>query len=502
MAVARLARVHGHVSTCSVHSKSTEAPCKAVPNPFQHDRHRHEGEHRRGDLLLPTPAQPRSTTQQGGDDGYVALSDLSAWSRQDTRALRGRYRPASVPEWCVGCWKRKVVTFAAERYLGRSVGPLVDDTSFVVWLQTGRRCADLRLKQRHPAHPSSLSSPPQQHRQLATTTARSEADGWLGCCRVSPPWRWSLAGRAAPGLGLGLLEAAGSARGGVMLDGDDAAVAAPAHRLAGTADWFEDESCGGLPTTSKYPEPGELRRVGETLLEFAPSGAYVEDWRLQPGSAGLVASLVLLPGDDDDDDDDDASQPQRGTHLVVCGEHEMLVRDRPFGSVDLRPYTEGVGAALPLEDHVRRLLLPMEGAADAGADAGVEAEVAALLDFEVSYAMRGGVVTASTHPERVGSALLPPCGPGEGEGGGGGGWRGATLDPTATGCTAAPAPAAAAPDGHNGIEAAAAATTTGVGVGVTWHGMLVRPLAGGRKQRWGIESWSWLGGELGSATAD
>ena len=49
-----------------------------------------------------------------------------------------------------------------------------------------------------------------------------------------------------------------------------------------------------MPTDQKFPELGEMRRVGECCLEFAPSGAYVEDWRMQPGTAGLAASLVLL----------------------------------------------------------------------------------------------------------------------------------------------------------------------------------------------------------------
>ena len=58
----------------------------------------------------------------------------------------------SVPEWQVGCWVREIITFAQPQYNGNTF-PLRDDTTFVVWLQTSSRCADIRLGLDHPGHP-------------------------------------------------------------------------------------------------------------------------------------------------------------------------------------------------------------------------------------------------------------------------------------------------------------------------------------------------------------
>ena len=111
-----------------------------------------------------------------------------------------------------------------------------------------------------------------------------------------------------------------------------------------------------MPTDQKFPELGEMRRVGECCLEFAPSGAYVEDWRMQPGTAGLAASLVLLA-------EvrsapllpprlcrrgvcpsaawawrlvQDGAPPERVVQLVCCGDHACFTRGRPF-AFDIAP---------------------------------------------------------------------------------------------------------------------------------------------------------------------
>ena len=99
-----------------------------------------------------------------------------------------------------------------------------------------------------------------------------------------------------------------------------------------------------------------MRRVGECCLEFAPSGAYVEDWRMQPGTAGIAASLVLLA-------EvrsapllpprlcrrgvcpsaawawrlvQDGAPPERVVQLVCCGDHACFTRGRPF-AFDVAP---------------------------------------------------------------------------------------------------------------------------------------------------------------------
>jgi hypothetical protein len=47
-------------------------------------------------------------------------------------------------------------------------------------------------------------------------------------------------------------------------------------------------------THAKWPEAGRLERVGNCLIEFAPSGAYVEDWRAEPCGAGPLIGMWLL----------------------------------------------------------------------------------------------------------------------------------------------------------------------------------------------------------------
>jgi hypothetical protein len=79
---------------------------------------------------------------------------------------------------------------------------------------------------------------------------------------------------------------------------------------------------------ARWPEPGRLTRVGNCLIEFAPSGAYVEDWRAQLRNTDLLVGLrlqqerVLGTG----------QIRHRGGGLIVCGAAAGLVRG-PAGEV-------------------------------------------------------------------------------------------------------------------------------------------------------------------------
>src|SRR5690606_17863941 len=73
----------------------------------------------------------------------------------------------------------------------------------------------------------------------------------------------------------------------------------------------------------KWPEPGELRRVGGALMEFAPSEIYVEDWRLQPGSAGLMVGLRLLA-----EGPEGGELTARDGGLVIAGDHAIMALGR------------------------------------------------------------------------------------------------------------------------------------------------------------------------------
>lgn len=74
----------------------------------------------------------------------------------------------------------------------------------------------------------------------------------------------------------------------------------------------------------KWSEPGVLKRVGDCVMEFAPSGAYLEDWRLQPSRPGPVVALQLVR----EWDVDGGAATHSGGGLIVCGDHAALVRGR------------------------------------------------------------------------------------------------------------------------------------------------------------------------------
>jgi hypothetical protein len=233
-------------------------------------------------------------------------------------------RPARrVPEWTLGCFRRRCITFfnGAED---------VDTT--VLWLQSHGLSADFR-------------------RAPGTPALRDE--------------------RALADLPLDVLLALARVEGGLAHTGHDG-------RLMSWSDW------SSFQTHAKWPEPGRLERIGNCLVEFAPSGAYVEDWRLEPSGAGPLIGLGLL----EERDLDTGAVRHRGGGLVVCGRHAAFVRGRP----DALP--EGGR----LEDFVR-------------AHAGDAAQLARVFAFDAAYgqAVAGPgdfVVTLSTRPWREGEPLL------------------------------------------------------------------------------------------------
>lgn len=137
-----------------------------------------------------------------------------------------------------------------------------------------------------------------------------------------------------------------------------------------TAEWLDTDHDIAFQPVSAYLEPGELEwdNAGMVMIERAPSGAYIERWERVPGSATPLRHHG-----------DDASQ------LFVAGDVAIFARERP--------------TPVP---RVARL-------ADLIAEAGPSrSELAALVDCEFSLALRIDntyVVTASTHPWRVGEVI-------------------------------------------------------------------------------------------------
>lgn len=232
------------------------------------------------------------------------------------------------PDWVTGCFVRKSITF----FTGAT-----DPTTLVVWLQSRGLTFDLRLS---PGRP-----------------------------RVDSP-------EAVFGLSLDELTALALSEGGLARS----TFTAGERPHAGTMDWSDWVRA---QVHDGWPEPGELRRVGDCLTEFAPSGAYVEDWRAQRSRRGMLIGLVLLS----EIDADTGSLLHSGGGLVVAGDHAGLVRGRP--------------TALPKVGRLADLVR---------ANPGNEALLKRVFRFEASYATRNDdgeyVVSASTLPYREGRPLI------------------------------------------------------------------------------------------------
>ncbi len=168
----------------------------------------------------------------------------------------------SVPDWTHGCFRRRSITF----FSGAE-----DASSEVIWMQSRGLTADFRRT------PPAVRG---RHIQLAELPL----DQLLALARVE----------------------GGFAR--TRWDGE----------LMHWSSWVS------FQTHPKWPEPGRLERVGASLIEFAPSGAYVEDWRYQQSGAGPFIGLSLL----DERDLDSDELVHRGGGLIVCGTHAAFIRGR------------------------------------------------------------------------------------------------------------------------------------------------------------------------------
>lgn len=229
---------------------------------------------------------------------------------------------ATVPESMFGCWKRSWIEFA---------DGTLDDTTSVVWLQTESQMADVRINAGNPdislrggLHECTLD----ELRALASNDASS---GFTEC-------------------------------GDPVVDGDGL--------RAATASWNTRGHGVNFQPVSAFPEPGLMtwNEDATVMIERAPSGAYVEEWHLVPGSRDLLSMTH-----------DGLASTYRAGNVAV------FVRDR----------------ATPIPRMARLPDLLDEYATD-------RTMIEALLDCEFSVAeLSGGEwkVTMSTLPWRQGDVL-------------------------------------------------------------------------------------------------
>jgi hypothetical protein len=157
--------------------------------------------------------------------------------------------PATVPDELLGCWQRDWIEFSDGTR---------DETSFVVWLQLPSLMADVRLS------------------SAAMALAAAGLARFADC---SPTQRRLLAASDS---------SAGTTACTPFVAGADGVPRA-------TATW---SSTVGFQPVSAFPEPGllELSSDGTVMIERAPSGAYVEQWRLLPGTRRPLACTTLTGG--------------------------------------------------------------------------------------------------------------------------------------------------------------------------------------------------------------
>ncbi len=229
---------------------------------------------------------------------------------------------ATVPDVMTGCWKRAWIEFA---------DGTIDDTGTVVWLQTQSLMADVRIAADRP--------------DLATRSG-------LHDCTVEELRAISVSDASS-----GYTEC-----GPVVVGADGLRTA--------TVSWHTRGHGVNFQPVSAFPEPGLMTwdEDGTVMVERAPSGAYVEEWRLVPGSRRPLCVMQI-----------------GGEVIYRSGDIAVFVRDR---AIDIpRP------ARLPeLLDEYSQDRAMME----------------ALLDCEFSVAERAGdgwVVTTSTLPWREGTVL-------------------------------------------------------------------------------------------------
>jgi hypothetical protein len=129
----------------------------------------------------------------------------------------------------------------------------------------------------------------------------------------------------------------------------------------------------------QWPEPANLSFMGNCILEFAPSGAYVEDWR-QQSTRGPMLGLRLLSLLDETSG---RVYPMEGG-LVLAGEHAAYAQSR-----------------LPAVDDALQAADSLEQAVADGLASDRE-----IASYEVSIALDGEAVTHSTQPERIGEAIF------------------------------------------------------------------------------------------------
>jgi hypothetical protein len=244
---------------------------------------------------------------------------------QELVELHGKRPEHSVPDWMLGFFKRYSISFA---------NGMTDLKTHVCWLQSRNFSIDLRL----PRDADQVVAKPLLEYSEDELQQVANYEGWL----AASDW-----------------------------DGE-------------ILSW--QEANASFQLHNRWTEPAILKRVGNCMVEFCPSDAYVEDWRLQPSSSGPLVGLNLI----EERNLSTGEVRHSGGGLIVCGDYAGLVLGRGPEFFNKVP-----GATL------KSLV------ANASGDIGL---LTSLLNFETSVAkgsvQQGFNVIHSTQASRMGQDLF------------------------------------------------------------------------------------------------
>lgn len=169
----------------------------------------------------------------------------------------------TLPDWMLGAFSRRSISFADGQ---------TDTQTRVFWLQSRGLTIDLRL----PTRSDQESYPEPLYDRLDSLTVHTDLEGWY----AQTAWQERL------------------------------------------LSWHGGAS---YQLHNRWPEPAELKRIGNCMIEFAPSGAYVEEWRFlnQSGQDALIG-LEL----ESETDLTTGLSYNRSGALIVSGEFAGLVLGR------------------------------------------------------------------------------------------------------------------------------------------------------------------------------
>lgn len=231
-----------------------------------------------------------------------------------------------VPDWLLGCFRRYSITFA---------NGLTDTKTQVYWLQSRNFTIDIRL----PIDVELVAAKPLANYREQELLQLADYEGF------SANTDWD----------------------GEMLSWRDADAAFQIH--------------------NRWTEPATLKCVGNCMIEFCPSDAYIEDWRLQTSNQGPLIGLRLI----EERELYSGVIRHKGGGLIVCGDYAGLVLGR--AETVKKPSTETTLKTM---------------VAQAGSNLAV---LSKLFNFETSVAqgslVEGFSVKHSTQANRLGSALFP-----------------------------------------------------------------------------------------------